>query len=774
MGMERKHAGWQQALRTWRTAAGSACRRFWWMGVLALFVAVGVTACCLLLPLHARANRADEALAHGDGEEALAGYFSVIEGENFLSGALSERAVAGVLSALQQLLDGGEAYAALLADGTFERAAALFGEAGATEQAQSLNDARQYALARQLEADGALAEAAEAYRACGGYLEAGEAEQRCLDGVVLAEARAAFDGYDFVGAETLLLGVSDAARAQAQAAQFAAERDAKLGELAECYAARLGAGAWYTVLLGEQGITVMGDARYSPDALPDAADAVFAGLFGALFLRDGRVTAYGDTLGAAAEMEAADDVVSAAMGLTHALLLHRDGTVTAVGSGACGEDATESWTDVRAVAAGAFHSVGLRSDGTAVATGSNAVGQCDVGEWADIVSIAAGLNHTVGLRSDGTVVAVGDNACGQCNVADWSNVIGIACGGNHTLALTADWRVLATGDNGAGQCDVGNWTDVVAVAGGLWHTVCVRADGRLVTAGTNDNGQCPAELPTAFAATPDGTAWETTHLPATEVTFVADRRDGPWLYASNRGAVSIAVDDAYSLAAARADLFCTAGTTPTAILSGGGEKAAMAAPGPRLARQNSAVFAITGDFYFYGTNPDGIKMRYGQIYDDADGAQERGLAFFPDGTMRLVDPETTTAADLLAIGVQDCWTFGPVLVEQGRVGDIEGHRLVNDYRYLRSAIGTVGAHHHIAVTTGTGTLRQLAQLFVDYGCSLAYNLDGGRSVSMAFMGESVNRSYYEELGASYLRDMVGFLQSDLVPGPYERYYNRAW
>lgn len=239
MGMERKHAGWQQALRTWRTAAGSACRRYWWTGVLALFVAVGVTACCLLLPLHARANRADEALAHGDGEEALAGYFSVIEGENFLSGALSERAVAGVLSALQQLLDGGEAYAALLADGTFERAAALFGEAGATEQAQSLNDARQYALARQLEADGALAEAAEAYRACGGYLEAEEAEQRCLDGVVLAEARAAFDGYDFVGAETLLLGVSDAARAQAQAAQFAAERDAKLGELAERYAARL-------------------------------------------------------------------------------------------------------------------------------------------------------------------------------------------------------------------------------------------------------------------------------------------------------------------------------------------------------------------------------------------------------------------------------------------------------------------------------------------------------------------------------------------------------
>lgn len=429
MGMERKHAGWQQALRTWRTAAGSACRRYWWTGVLALFVAVGVTACCLLLPLHARANRADEALAHGDGEEALAGYFSVIEGGNFLSGALSERAVAGVLSALQQLLDGGEAYAALLADGTFERAAALFGEAGATEQAQSLNDARQYALARQLEADGALAEAAEAYRACGGYLEAGEAEQRCLDGVVLAEARAAFDGYDFAGAETLLLGVSDAARAQTLASQFAAERDAKLGELAERYAARLGAGAWYTVLLGEQGITVMGDARYSPDALPDAADAVFAGLFGALFLRDGRVTAYGDTLGAAAEMEAADDVVSAAMGLTHALLLHRDGTVTAVGSGACGEDETESWTDVRAVAAGAFHSVGLRSDGTAVATGSNAVGQCDVGEWADIVSIAAGLNHTVGLRSDGTVVAVGDNACGQCNVADWSNVIGIACGG---------------------------------------------------------------------------------------------------------------------------------------------------------------------------------------------------------------------------------------------------------------------------------------------------------------------------------------------------------
>ena len=37
------------------------------------------------------------------------------------------------------------------------------------------------------------------------------------------------------------------------------------------------------------------------------------------------------------------------------------------------------------------------------------------------------------------------------------------------------------------------------------------------------------------------------------------------------------------------------------------------------------------------------------------------------------------------------------------------------------------------------TFQELAQLFIDYGCELAYNLDGGSSVTLYQEGKILNR-----------------------------------
>jgi len=39
------------------------------------------------------------------------------------------------------------------------------------------------------------------------------------------------------------------------------------------------------------------------------------------------------------------------------------------------------------------------------------------------------------------------------------------------------------------------------------------------------------------------------------------------------------------------------------------------------------------------------------------------------------------------------------------------------------------------------TLEDLSQVFYDLGCTVAYNLDGGQTAVMAFMGEETNIPY---------------------------------
>ncbi len=583
------------------------------------------------------------------------------------------------------------------------------------------------------------------------------------DARIVAQAQAAMDALDPVTAIQTLRGLSKTEDQIALEQAYAQAWEKKLSELHETYENRIFAGAWYSLTIGDTP-QLTGDKRYDGLAAALRTEGkTVAGMFSLLQLQDGRVTLLGDTLGSEDAAKEITDARGAALGLNHGLILHEDGTVTNLGARQYGREAAETWTDIQQVAAGGFHSLGLKSDGTVAAAGLDLDGQCQVAAWTDMAAVAAGLRHSVGLTKDGHVVAVGDNSFGQCDVSTWENIIAVRCGGNYTLALTADWRLLAVGDNRCGQCNVGNWQEVVAFDAGLWHTVALLSDGRVIVTGANDHNQRDVDGSVLFASKRQLARPAPVNKNETEYVYYGHPTDGPWLYYNAEGCLIIAFDtEAGRIRPTRADFICTDGHPPVGILSGGGDTPGLAVHATVLAKQNRAVFALTGDYFTFGYNADGLQIRRGVVFKE--DTNEVGFGFYPDGSMRIIDPKTATAEELLSMGVRDTWVFGPVLIEDGQARDISYHPLSYNDVTMRTVVGSLCPYHHIAVAYSSSTLAQVIDNLLGYGCKIAYNLDGGRSCMMVFMGNKiVNRSMYINEGWRGLQDMVGFLTSDLVP-----------
>ena len=495
------------------------------------------------------------------------------------------------------------------------------------------------------------------------------------DARIMAQAQAAMDDLDPATAIQTLRGLSKAEDQTALEQEFTETWKKKLAQLHEQYGDKLFAGAWYSLALGDKPL-LTGDKRYDGLAAALTTEGrTVAGTFSLIQLKDGQVTLLGDTLGSEAAAREITDAKDAALGLNHGLVLHGDGTVTNLGARQYGRGAVADWTDIVQVAAGGFHSLGLKADGTVAAAGLDLDGQCQVTGWTDVVAVAAGLRHSVALTKDGHVVATGDNSFGQCDVSLWENVIEVRCGGNFTLGLTADWRLLATGDNSCGQCDVSGWQEVLSFDAGLWHTVALLSNGHVVTTGSDTHGQRAVDGTVLFASKRAlGPVSPAEAKAETEFVYFGHPSDGPWLYYSAEGCLIIAFDaEAGRIKPTRADLICTDGHPPVGILSGGGDKPGLAVHATILARQNQAVFALTGDYFTFGYNADGLQIRRGVVFKkDQD---EVGFGFYPDGSMRIIDPKATTAEELLALGIRDTWVFGPVLIENGQARDISYHPL---------------------------------------------------------------------------------------------------
>ena len=169
-----------------------------------------------------------------------------------------------------------------------------------------------------------------------------------------------------------------------------------------------------------------------------------------------------------------------------------------------------------------------------------------------------------------------------------------------------------------------------------------------------------------------------------------------------------------------------------------------------IAQQAGAVLAINGDYY--GFRDTGIVIRNGVAYRDKGARQ--GLACYADGSMRLYDETATTAARLVADGVWNTLSFGPGLVEGGAViagiDSVEIDTNVGNHsvqgQQPRTGVGVVAANHVLFVVVdgrSAGysrgvTMTEFAEIFVELGATVAYNLDGGGSSAMVLNGSLVN------------------------------------
>lgn len=169
-----------------------------------------------------------------------------------------------------------------------------------------------------------------------------------------------------------------------------------------------------------------------------------------------------------------------------------------------------------------------------------------------------------------------------------------------------------------------------------------------------------------------------------------------------------------------------------------------------IAENNSAVFAINGDYY--GFRDTGIVIRNGVAYRDK-GARE-GLAFYKDGSAKVYGETTTNADTLVSEGVWQTLSFGPAVVKNSKqVDGIDQVEVDTNFgnhsiqgQQPRTAVGIIDEKHFVFVVVdgrsegySVGvTMPELAQIMLDLGCETAYNIDGGGSSTMFFNGQLVN------------------------------------
>ncbi len=162
-----------------------------------------------------------------------------------------------------------------------------------------------------------------------------------------------------------------------------------------------------------------------------------------------------------------------------------------------------------------------------------------------------------------------------------------------------------------------------------------------------------------------------------------------------------------------------------------------------IASSVDAILAVNGDYY--GAQRSGYVIRNGVLYRSQSSGGE-DLVIYADGTFGIVDESEVTAQSLLESGAWNVLSFGPALVQDGAVSvsenDEVGRAMASN---PRTAIGVIDDLHYVFVVSDGRTgesdglsLQELAAFLQSLGVKTAYNLDGGGSSSMVFLGNVVN------------------------------------
>ena len=170
-----------------------------------------------------------------------------------------------------------------------------------------------------------------------------------------------------------------------------------------------------------------------------------------------------------------------------------------------------------------------------------------------------------------------------------------------------------------------------------------------------------------------------------------------------------------------------------------------------IAGRYDPVLAINADFCRYHRN--GVIIRNGELLRKQNITKHHLLIVDEQGDMSALTDRTgkqgLVANDLVDKNTWQTFEFGPVLVRDGEATALPKSFYVacaDGYYEPRTAIGQLGPLHYIVIVVdgrregySTGaSIPQLQQLFLDEGAQFAFNLDGGGSTTLYFLGEVIN------------------------------------
>ena len=226
--------------------------------------------------------------------------------------------------------------------------------------------------------------------------------------------------------------------------------------------------------------------------------------------------------------------------------------------------------------------------------------------------------------------------------------------------------------------------------------------------------------------------------PTTEPAVITDRS-----YTDANIAITITEYREHSTAIYVADVTLTSPSLLKTALAQGAYGRNVTEKTSAIAEDVGAILAINGDYY--GSRERGYVMRGGVTYRETSMGYE-ALAIMADGSFRVVEEGETPLRDLAEDGAVHVLSFGPALVVDGEISvtaeDEVGKAMADN---PRTAIGVIEPGHYVLVVSDGRTrqsegltLLQLAEFMQSLGVSIAYNLDGGGSSTMVFMGEVIN------------------------------------
>lgn len=269
--------------------------------------------------------------------------------------------------------------------------------------------------------------------------------------------------------------------------------------------------------------------------------------------------------------------------------------------------------------------------------------------------------------------------------------------------------------------------------------------------------------------------------------------EGLWIYVSQTSKVIIQrkYDATQPLTWFEADLYgdLDAGEMLRTVQNDPEKMGKVRVDATETAKKHNVVFAMNTDYYTYrvavnNNRHTGIVIRDRRIlYDDPYTEKQVTnsmfpnldmLAFMPDGSLKVYHSWEKTAQEFIDEGVQTVYSFGPYLLLDGKVS--ERAYANNENKNPRCAIGMVEPGHYVAIMC-EGRLKRSAGVTISYlakmmrakGCQVAFNMDGGQTAVMVFMGKQLNQIGAYDGGKTNSRptsEVLGFGTSEQV-GTYE-------